>query len=416
MLTIPTAVPWRWCGLNVLAKSNPIIEPGAPSASTTTSSTSNHRGAGGGTSSTAVHTAAVPTMTASTSHDRCSGRRAVNSPNNGPAMIPTATNSVSSALASAAVKPWPATRYGTPHSRAKTVPENWVPVCVHSPSRVPGSRQAFANESSTSRGVGGGRRLGGTGRPVAQHGDHSHPDRKAQRRRGRERRRPAGAVQQCGQRDGRQHLSQLADQAGELGHQRHAPGWEPRHDHGEHADERQRVTRADEHARRDRERKGRGHGQHQLARRHDHRSDDDEASRAEAVQEHARRHLQAGVDQELEHHEARQRRGRGVEAVRGGEARDTEGRALHDADEVGAQADDPDHPQARAGTDSRCIAIHRSRRSWPPQPDLGHSPAWRPPAGPCRAPRAPRHPRAVRGAPRPSAPASRHWAPGSRWR
>jgi len=97
-----------------------------------------------------------------TSHERRSGWRAVNSPKSGPAMIPTSTNSVSSALAPAVVMPCPATRYGTPQSSANTVPENCVPVCVQRPSRVPGSRQACWRLCSTSRGVAAG---GGAGAP-----------------------------------------------------------------------------------------------------------------------------------------------------------------------------------------------------------------------------------------------------------
>ena len=88
------------------------------------------------------------------------------------------------------------------------------------------------------------------------------------------------------------------------------------------------------------------HGQQQLACRHDQRAYDDQLARPEAVQQHARRHLQARVDQQLEHHEPGQRGGRGVEAGRGVQPGDAERGALHDADHVGREADDPDHPQA----------------------------------------------------------------------
>ena len=89
----------------------------------------------------------------------------MNTPNTGPVATPTSTNRVSSALAAVADSPCPATRYGTPQSSANTVPENWVPVCVHSPSRVPGSFQDATSPASTCRGDGAG---GGAGAPAGR--------------------------------------------------------------------------------------------------------------------------------------------------------------------------------------------------------------------------------------------------------
>ena len=43
-LTMPVAVPIRCAGLNVRAKSKPIMDPGPPMASTTTRPASSHRG------------------------------------------------------------------------------------------------------------------------------------------------------------------------------------------------------------------------------------------------------------------------------------------------------------------------------------------------------------------------------------
>ena len=58
-LTIPVAVPSRWAGLKVRAKSKPIMEPGPPTARVTTSAARSQSGARPGTSRTAAQAVAV---------------------------------------------------------------------------------------------------------------------------------------------------------------------------------------------------------------------------------------------------------------------------------------------------------------------------------------------------------------------
>ena len=77
--------------------------------------------------------------------------------------MPTTTRTVSSAPACPDVIPCPATRYGTPQSSPKTVPQNWVPVCVQSPSRVPGSDHDRRRPATTSRGDKAAGRAGAPG-------------------------------------------------------------------------------------------------------------------------------------------------------------------------------------------------------------------------------------------------------------
>ena len=73
---------------------------------------------------------------------------------------------------------------------------------------------------------------------------------------------------------------------------------------------------------------------------------DHEPPRPEPVEQHPDRHLQDRVDQELEHDEPGQHRGRRVEAGGRVESGDPERRAVHDPDEVGGEADGPDEPDA----------------------------------------------------------------------
>ena len=48
-------------------------------------------------------------------------------------------------------RPWATVRYGTPHINAKTVTENWVPMWVKKPSRVPGRSHTVLTLASVSR-------------------------------------------------------------------------------------------------------------------------------------------------------------------------------------------------------------------------------------------------------------------------
>ena len=146
-----------------------------------------------------------------------------------------------------------------------------MPVCVHRPSRVPGS---VHDEPQRGQHLprGRGRRRGrGVRWPVAQHQGHRDRDEDPDPGRGQERRRPARRVQQGGQGHRAEHLPELAGQAGELGHHRDPAGREPRDDHREHADERQRVPGPHEHPRHDRDRERVGQRQHGLTGGHQER-------------------------------------------------------------------------------------------------------------------------------------------------
>src|SRR5664280_696743 len=125
-LTMPVAVPSRLAGLNVRAKSKPIIDPGPPQASARTRTTITHQGQCPGQASTSVQAATFRPTTVSTSHDRRSGCRWTSTPTIGPVAIPTSTNRVNIALAVAGLSPSPATMNGNPQVRANTVPGNWV--------------------------------------------------------------------------------------------------------------------------------------------------------------------------------------------------------------------------------------------------------------------------------------------------
>jgi hypothetical protein len=105
---------------------------------TTMRTTSSQSGARWGRASTTVHTRALLAMIASTTHDRRCGCRPVKMPIAMPAKIAATTEIVSNAPATPTDCPWATVRYGTPHIKAKTVTENWVPMWVKKPSRVPG--------------------------------------------------------------------------------------------------------------------------------------------------------------------------------------------------------------------------------------------------------------------------------------
>ena len=244
-------------------------------------------------------------------------------------------------------------------------------MCVHSPSRVPGSDHDRRSPRSTSRGDGaggGGGAPGGRSRTTASTASATATPSAG---RGQERGRPAGAVQQRRERHRGEHLPELADEAGELGHHRYPARREPRGDHRQHADERQRVARAHQHARGDRERQRRRQREQQLARGHRQRPGHDQHAAAEPVEQQADGHLQAGVDQQLQHHEAGQGRGPGGEPVGGVQPRHAERGAVHHADHVGGERDRPDdpHPARRR---------RRSRRPRPVTDDLAttHGRPW----------------------------------------
>jgi hypothetical protein len=110
MFTMPWAVPRVALGLNVLAKSNPTIEPGPPAEITTTRTTSSHRGARPGSARMTVHMTALLAMIVSTIHDRRCGYRPVRMPMKMPAQIAETTEIVNSKPAVCADWPWATVR------------------------------------------------------------------------------------------------------------------------------------------------------------------------------------------------------------------------------------------------------------------------------------------------------------------
>ena len=148
MLTKPWAVPRVALGLNVRAKSKPTIEPGPPTEITRISTRSSHSGARSGRANTTVQASALLAMIANTIRERRFGYRPVTMPITMPEEMAATTDAVSRAPVTPVDRPWATVRYGTPHIRAKTVTENWVPMWVKNPNRVPGrSHTAFTLRS-----------------------------------------------------------------------------------------------------------------------------------------------------------------------------------------------------------------------------------------------------------------------------
>ena len=98
-LMIPLALASRSAGLDVRARSKPIIEAGPPIPITWVSTTSSQNGAGPGQARTAVHTATIVQTMVSTVVERCQGCRPMNQPMVGPLYITATTTRLSSRLA-----------------------------------------------------------------------------------------------------------------------------------------------------------------------------------------------------------------------------------------------------------------------------------------------------------------------------
>ena len=218
---------------------------------------------------------------------------------------------------------------------------------VQSPRRVPGCCQADDEVVPDLR---PGRRV--LRRRVAvggvAHGDQGE-DRgeHAERRRGQERRRPAGAVQQGHERDDAEDLTALAHESGDLGEHRHLPRREPGVDETQHADEGHRVAGTDEHPREDRRGERVRERERDLTDRHERRAADDHRPRTDPVHHRPDGHLHPGVHEQLDDGERAEQPGGDVEAGRGVEARDAQRRALQHRDDVRADRDAPDEPRPR---------------------------------------------------------------------
>ncbi|MDI2022123.1 hypothetical protein PJL18_02652 [Paenarthrobacter nicotinovorans] len=150
-LTIPVAVPIRCEGLNVRAKSKPIMEPGPPMASTTTKRTRSQSGARSGRRSTAAHAMAVAVVIKRTIADLRMGCLETNRPSPGPATMAVATKSAIRADTVPASSPWAESRNGYPQVIAKRLPLNCTVKWLHRPSLVPGCFQALDRETPVAR-------------------------------------------------------------------------------------------------------------------------------------------------------------------------------------------------------------------------------------------------------------------------
>ena len=119
---------------------------------TTISTTSSHSGALTGSASTTVHARALLAMIASTSRDRRCGWRPVKMPiDDARARWRRRPRSSAARPPTPVDRPCATVRYGTPHISAKTVTENWVPMWVKKPSRVPGRSHTVLTLASVSR-------------------------------------------------------------------------------------------------------------------------------------------------------------------------------------------------------------------------------------------------------------------------
>ena len=286
----------------------------------------------------------------STSQDRRSGCRCTITPRNGAARAPTSTRRVNRADAPPRDRPSPETRNGYPHSSAKTVPENWVVKWVHRPSRVPGCCQAERRSWPACReghrvvpaqGAGWGSR-GRRARPgflrrrsgrAAARNAEVQPDRCSSATNGTALsswptcpRMPVTWVITGTRRGG----SQAVTSRSMLMNVTASP-----------APTSTRPTRAS--------------GTFGLTASsvwpsgHEGGAGGDQEARAEPVEQQPRRHLQAGIDDQLHHGEARQHAGRGLEPVGRLQAGHAERRALQHRDDVGRDADRPDEPRAAGG-------------------------------------------------------------------
>ncbi len=203
---------------------------------------------------------------------------------------------------------------------------------------------------------------------VLQEQQQQDEDDDARRRAARERRRPAHAVQQPCQQECGDEVARHARETRELRDQRTAPGGEPPRAEPQHADERHRVTAAQQGPRGEGHAVRRREGEAQLARREQHHAQGQHLLGAEPVDQQADGYLHARVDEELQDGERRQGRGVDVEAVRGVETGDTEGRTEDDGDEVDRDAYAPDGHGATAAWRCRlrgrvagqCGGLHRS--------------------------------------------------------
>ena len=273
-------------------------------------------------------------MMASTRRDRRCGSRPVKIPMTMPDEMAATTEIVSRTPAAPGERPWATVRYGTPHINANTVTENWVPMWVKKPSRVPGRSHTVLTLASVSRidMVSVGYRT--TVRGVLDQGEGQHHRQHADRRDRHVGVGPARVCEQGEKRDGREHLAELPADAGQLCQQGNLPRREPVRHQPEHGDERHRVPEADHRPRGDRRGQGLGECEYQLAGRHHGGAGDDQRLGAESVEQQTRRHLCAGIHDDLKDHERGEHARAGAESVGGTQTGNPKGGAVEYGDDV----------------------------------------------------------------------------------
>jgi hypothetical protein len=204
-------------------------------------------------------------MMPSTKRDRRCGNRPVKIPTTMPEEMAATTEIVSRAPAAPVERPWATVRYGTPHINANTVTENWVPMWVKKPSRVPGRSHTVLSWQASPGPTASGQARGRAVRRVLDQGEGQHHRQHAERSDRHVSGGPARAGEQPEERDRREHLTELPADACQLRHQRNPPRREPARHQPEHRDERHAIPEADHRARPDRRGQGSGEGEHQLA-------------------------------------------------------------------------------------------------------------------------------------------------------
>ncbi len=204
---------------------------------------------------------------------------------------------------------------------------------------VPGRGDLLPHEALAGAGAGGGSAAFGV---VLEEGQHQHEDDQAGGGAARERPRPAGVVQQPGQHDGRDEVARHPEQGRDLRDHRAVAGGEPAGAQAQHADERHRVTAAQQGAAGQGRAVGVGEGEAELAGGEQDGAQGEHLLGAEPVDQQADGYLHARVDEQLEYGEGRQGRGADVEALGGVDAGDAEAGAEDDGDEVHGDAGPPD--------------------------------------------------------------------------
>ena len=232
---------------------------------------------------------------------------------------------------------------------AKTVPLNWTVKWLHSPSRVPGCRQACASEMPVARSPWDWCGWGVPGGKVLKQDQDQHDGEAGHRGERQEGRSPPRRVQNHGERHHAEELAELAGHAGQLRQQRNAPRGEPERDEPDDGNKCHGIAGAHQDASEDSTGNVVGKGQLKLAESHEDTAAGQHGAGAEPVHEDAYGNLQRRVNQQLQHGEKGDLRSAGVEAFCCLQADHPKRGALADRHEIGKDPDDPDQPGAGRG-------------------------------------------------------------------